>query len=164
MPRINHANEWAVLGAALDAFNALETRMEDVICAHLAPRADRVEFLRSQILHNSSLPFGAKVRVVLSVARDLKVKKLSRDKFHRALSIRNALAHGDSRRHVRENRNALRQEPIGEFIVVRAVSGDGRIEERPKSVAIAELMSLLEILGGELTRLQDAIVGGRDAV
>lgn len=157
MTNIDQVREWKVLGAALDSFNYLESRMEDLILAYVKPRHDKMAFMRDQLLHNSALSFGAKVKVILAIARECGGPKPSRDKFHRALSIRNALAHGDSVRSVRKAGKIAAKAPYGEFLIVRSVKGDGSIEERPRSVAIAELMQLIEELRESLKTLAESI-------
>jgi hypothetical protein len=151
--QLDFRREYAVLGAALDSFNELESRMEDLICAYILPRPDRVAFIRDQVLHNSSISFGSKIRIVLSISKAVGGPRLSRDKFHRALSIRNALAHGDSARHVKVNLNALRPEPYGPYLVVRSIKGDGEITEQPKGAAVTELMGILEELREQIDKL-----------
>lgn len=154
---MNHQREWKLLGAVLDRFNLLEASMTRIIVAYVRPAEGRGSFLANQILHNVNVSFGAKVRLILSVSRETGGPKLSRDKLHKLLNIRNALAHGDSASALRVNRNALRVEPYGEYLVIQTIKGDGSVEEKPRATAIAEFMTLIEDLQSQLDALAERV-------
>jgi hypothetical protein len=163
MDRVRIDREWKVLGVVLDQFNALEQRIASIICAYVAPSPDRAKFVTDRLLHNSVLPFGAKVKLLLAIARDVKGPKKLKDPLHRMLHIRNALAHGHVMAGYRNNHNALLR-PVGPYLVIESLTGDGSVEEKDRSAAVAEFAGLLEKVNVSLSDLEKRVAGrGSDA-
>jgi hypothetical protein len=157
MHQVNVPNEWKVTGALLDTFNALETKLSLIIADFVRPPKDRFAFLQRQVLHNSSVTFGGKVKLVLAIARSTKGPKLKREDFHRMLHIRNALAHGDTTALTRKNVNALLPFPIGEYLVIETLKGDGTVEEKLRGPAIAEFMMIFNRIWPQVIALHEKV-------
>ena len=54
--------------------NIVETKMKRVIAAFIKAPSERSSFVDSYLLNNATVPFGAKVKLVLAISRALSVK------------------------------------------------------------------------------------------
>ena len=134
--------EWKTLGLALDQFNALEHKIAKIIAKYIGADPGRGEFLENVVLNNAVVSFGSKVKLLLTVARDTSGPKITKDKYHRLLNIRNAFAHGNMMKGFRVNVNALRAEQYGPYLVVETLRGDGTVEEKLRAEAMSEFLTL----------------------
>ena len=157
MPSVNLKREWQVLGVVLDRFNSIEHTMARIISAFVRPEAGRGKFFDKHVLHNSIIPFASKIRLVLAINREVGGHKLDKDKLHKLLNTRNALAHGYSAASVRENLNALAPMPLGEYLIVETLRNDGSLQERPRQAAIAEFIKVSDEVRSELKQLLERV-------
>ena len=157
MKELDYAREWKVLGAVLSRFNELERQLASIVSAYIAPDPSKSQFVLRQLLHNSTVSFAAKVRLVLAITKDVHGPKLNRDNFHRILNVRNALAHGIGPMSFRKNVNALNSAPYGEYLTVETLRGDGSVEERPTAQVTAEFIDLVAKLTAQLLQLNEKL-------
>jgi hypothetical protein len=153
MKLLDIPEEWKTLGLALDQFNALEHEIAKVIAQFVGASPARTGFVEDVVLHNAVVSFGSKVKLLLTVARESKGPKPTKDKLHRLLNIRNAFAHGHMIKGLRVNINALRAEPYGPYLIVETLKGDGTVEEKARSEVMAEFLALLQEVGTEVEAL-----------
>jgi hypothetical protein len=157
MKGVDPRHEWETLGLLLDEFNTLEHEMAQVICSFLKPAAERAEFLETIVLHNAVAPFAAKVKMLLAIAKVTSGPRLDRDKFHRLLNIRNAFAHGRTIAGLRINRNALRDEPHGAYLIIETLLGDGSFKQEVRAAAAGDAFRLLEELRKSVETLKQHV-------
>jgi hypothetical protein len=153
--------EWKTLGLVLDQFNALERKVAKLIRSYIQPSEARSSFVEETLLHNTCVPFGSKVKLLLCICRDLGGPQLNRESFHRILNIRNALAHGHTLDGLRVNANALRPEPYGAYLVIETVKGDGSTKQELRATAIADFFRLHGEIEAECARLEKALEESR---
>lgn len=153
MADLDIREEWKTLGLALDQFNALEHKIAKIIAQYVGANPARTEFLENVVFNNAIISFGSKVKLLLTVARESNGPKLTKDKYHRLLNIRNAFAHGNMIKGLRVNRNSFRAEPYGPYLVVETLRGDGTVEEKLRADAMSEFLTLEQELEAEVNAL-----------
>ena len=133
-----------------------------MIALYVQAAPTKASFVEDVILHNAVVSFGSKVKLLLTVARESKGPKPTKDKLHRLLNIRNAFAHGNMIKGLRVNRNALRSEPYGPYLIVETLKGDGTVDEKLRADAMSEFLTLVQEVGAEVDALA-AHLNGTDA-
>ena len=114
--------------------------MKRVIEAFIEPSPDRSEFVLSYLLNNATIPFGAKVKIVLAIAKRLSVK-VDRNAFHTLLSRRNAFAHQDHLSSIRVITDSEDYPDIS--FVVESIKGSGELETVTHARAFSQFMGAL---------------------
>lgn len=76
----------------IDRTALIENIINQVIVGYCKPRKEAWEFMWSIVLDTSVMYFGAKVKVVMAVAREMGFK-LEKNALHRVIATRNAFAH-----------------------------------------------------------------------
>ncbi|SCZ63074.1 hypothetical protein [Thiohalomonas denitrificans] len=117
--------------------NIVETKMKRVIEAFINPSPDRSEFVVSYLLNNATIPFGAKVKVILAIAKRLFVR-VDRNAFHTLLSRRNAFAHQDHLSSIRVITDSEDYPDVS--FVVESIKGSGELEIVTQERVFAEFM------------------------
>ena len=74
--------------------NIVETTMKQVMATFINAPSNRNDFVNSYLLNNATVPFGAKVKLIMFIAKFLSVN-VDRNALHTLLSRRNAFAHQD---------------------------------------------------------------------
>jgi hypothetical protein len=123
------------LATVIRATNIIESKMKRAIIAYLKVPPEREIFAVSQLLNNAVTPFGAKLKLILTISRDLS-SPLDREALHTMLSRRNAFAHQDHLQSIKIVQTA------GEFpevtCVVESLRGSGELEVVTQEQAFAE--------------------------
>lgn len=87
--------EWKMIGFVIAQFNELELLLTKILSKYIAPATEKEEFVNRQLLNNSVVSFGAKTKLLISITKSSNVGEVDRNKLHRILSLRNAIAHND---------------------------------------------------------------------
>jgi hypothetical protein len=90
----DHSPDEQQLLFVIRSTNIIETKIKRLIASFTKTPSDRLDFVVSYLLSNSIISFGAKVKLVLFIAKNLSVK-IDRQALHTLLSRRNAFAHQD---------------------------------------------------------------------
>jgi len=135
-------HEWAMVGMVIDHFNQLEHTITEIITIYISPKDSRVEYFKNNLMNNSIISFGAKVKLLLGINKQEKLVKLNRDSFHRILSVRNAIAHNDIATKLKIEIPEDPYDDISTYIIMDRMKGDGSIETIPKSQAFSEFYEL----------------------
>jgi uncharacterized protein YhhL (DUF1145 family) len=117
------------------ATNIVETRMKRVIAAFIKAPAERSSFVESYLLNNATVPFGAKVKLVLFIAKSLSVK-VDRAALHILLSRRNAFAHQDHLESIRVVTGADGAPDVS--FVIESIKTSGELETVTHAQAFAD--------------------------
>lgn len=132
------------------ATNVVETIMKRVISAFIEAPDHRLEFVNSYLLNNSTMSFGAKVKLILAIAKELSLK-VDKNAFHVLLSRRNAFAHQDHLESVR-----LMSQPDGTAnvsFVVESIKSSGTLEAVTQEQAFSEFMRAQAVVQTDLNKL-----------
>jgi len=136
--------EWNLIGLVVSQFNNLELTMTKIISKYIQPKHERLEFVEKNLLNNSIVSFGAKVKLISAISRIEKLGSVDRDKLQRLLAIRNAIAHNDVISNIRTHIPDDPDEDIFRYIVMDRMKSDGSIETLPKSEAYGEFLMLYD--------------------
>ena len=99
--------------------------MKEVIADYLQIPAERRSFAEAFLLHNSSVSFAAKAKLILAIAKELNVR-IDKNAMHTMLSRRNAFAHQD---HLSSIRVVKDQNGVPDVsYVVESIMGSGQLE------------------------------------
>ena len=82
----------------IDRAALIENIINQIIVGYSKPRKDAWEFMWSNVLDTSVMSLGAKVKVVMAVAREMGFD-LEKNALHRVIALRNAFAHHASDAH-----------------------------------------------------------------
>jgi hypothetical protein len=117
--------------------NITETKMKAVINEYLQIPAERRSFAEEFLLHNSSVSFAAKAKLILAIANELNVK-IDKNDMHTMLSRRNAFAHQD---HLSSIRVVKDHNGVPEVsYVVESIKGAGQLEVVTQKQAYEEFV------------------------
>lgn len=147
-------NEWKLIGLVVSQFNNLELTMTRIISKYIQPKNERPEFVEKNLLNNSNVSFGAKVKLITAISKSEELGKIDRDKLQRLLAIRNAIAHNDVISNIRTHIPDDPDEDIYRYIVMDRMKSDGTVETLPKSKAYGEFLMLYE----EVTKEVEAVL------
>ena len=134
--------------------NIVETKMKRAIAAFIKTPLDRFDFVVSYLLNNATVPFGAKVKVVLAIARSLSVK-VDREALHMLLSRRNAFAHQDHLESIRVVTGPDSYPDVS--FVVESIKGSGELETVTQTRAFSEFMEAYSKVDADLDALLTAL-------
>ncbi|WP_257311274.1 hypothetical protein [Geothrix fuzhouensis] len=132
-------------GVIVERFSEIEQLINTVIFNYIAPILDAEKFVKLNLLDNSVVSFGAKIKLLQVINKNINGDFINRDKFHRLLSIRNAFAHNNVG-------NNLEIEPSEEnlseiYFYIESMKGDGSIVRTRRDDAYTEFWALyLELL------------------
>ena len=79
----------------IDRAALIENIINQVIVGYCKPRKDAWEFMWSVVLDTSVMSLGAKIKVVMAVAHEVKFD-LEKNALHRVIALRNSFAHHSS--------------------------------------------------------------------
>lgn len=136
--------------------NIVETKMKKIITAFIRTPPERVDFVHGYLLNNATLPFAAKVKLVLSIAKSLSIA-VDREAMHTLLSRRNAFAHQDHLTSIRIVNDSRGHPDVG--FVVESIRGSGELETVTHDKAMAEFLQAL----GQVEVDLDALLGALGA-
>jgi len=136
------------------ATNIVETKMKRVVAAFVNAPSERSSFVESYLLNNATVPFGAKVKLVLAISRALSIK-VDREAMHVLLSRRNAFAHQDHLTSVRVLNGADGYPDVS--FVVESIKASGELEMVTQARAFAEFMDAYTTVEADLDALLDAL-------
>ena len=147
-----YEKDWKLIGFVLTQFNQIELLATEIISLYISPQASAVQFLDKKLLNNSIVSFGSKIKLLLSIAESCNYKGLDRDKLHRMLALRNAIAHNDQnyKFHIPEDP----EEDCQQYFVVEYFKSNGSVEEITKSKVYSEILSLHQDLEKSLRELR----------
>ena len=136
------------------ATNIVESKMKQVIYTFIQAPTERVDFVESHLLNNATIPFGAKVKLVLFIAKSLSVK-VDREAMYTLLSRRNAFAHQDHLKSVRIVTDGRGYPDVS--LVVESIKNSGELETVTQSRAAAEFMAAYGTVDADLDALLTAM-------
>ena len=87
---------------------------------------------------------AAKTKLVFAINNDLSLAPLDRNRFHRLLAIRHAFAHNDVLSGFEIDIPEDLESPIGDYVVMESIKGDGSIERLRRDTAFEEFYSPYE--------------------
>ena len=150
-------NEWKMIGFVIAQFNELELLMTKILSKYISPASEREEFVYRQLLNNSVVSFGAKVKLLVSITKSNNIGEVDRNKLHRILSLRNAIAHNDViskfSTHIPEDWD----EDIVHYFVADRMKSDGNIETINKSELYGQFLMLHDELGKQLETIYENV-------
>jgi len=134
---MEHEKEEEHLVFVIRATNAVETKMKKIISSFIKTPDEKMEFVNSYLLNNSTMPFGSKVKLIIYLAKELGVK-VNRESFHTMLSRRNAFAHQDHFESIRVIEDGEGYPDVA--FIVESIKGSGSLEAVTQENAFAEFM------------------------
>jgi hypothetical protein len=136
------------------ATNITETKMKAVIADYLQIPAERRSFAEAFLLHNSSVSFAAKAKLVLAIAKELNVQ-IDKNAMHTMFSRRNAFAHQD---HFSSIRVVKDQNGVPDVsYVVESIKGSGQLEAVTQKQAYEEFVKAYFDVERDLDALTDRL-------
>jgi len=80
-------NEWKLIGLVVSQFNNLELTMTKVISKYIQPNNERLEFVEKNLLNNSNVSFGAKVKLITAISKHEKLGAVRRPPILSSTSV-----------------------------------------------------------------------------
>lgn len=145
--------EWKMIGFIIAQFNELELLMTKILTKYISPSENKKEFVESQMLNNSIISFGSKVKLILHISKNNNFGKVDREMLHRILSIRNAIAHNDIVEKFKTRIPEDFDEDIYHYFVVDRIKGDGSLETINKDKLYGEFFTLHRELDKQLNHI-----------
>lgn len=136
------------------ATNIAETKMKKIISAFIKTPDEKLDFVHSYLLNNSTISFGSKLKLMLFIAKELGVK-VSRESFHSMLSRRNAFAHQDHLESIRVIKDAVKYPDVS--FVVESIKGSGSLETVTQGQAFTEFMKAYVVVEESLDLILEKI-------
>jgi hypothetical protein len=132
------------------ATNITETKMKAVIADYLQIPAERRSFAEAFLLHNSSVSFAAKAKLVLAIAKELNVR-IDKNAMHTMFSRRNAFAHQDHLSSIRvvKDQNGV----LDVSYVVESIKQSGQLEGVTQKQAYEEFVKAYFVVERDLDAL-----------
>ena len=147
--------EWKTIGMIVSQFNALELLITKILTKFISPNEQRKDFVQRQLLNNSVISFGAKVKLLISITKSYDLGKVDRNKLHRILSLRNAIAHNDVVSNLKIHVPEDPDESVSQYFVIDKMKSDGNLETMDKSETYWEFMNLNEELNAQLQKIYE---------
>jgi len=156
--KLDFNNEIELIGDVISQFNNLEWIVDSIIVTFIQPQASAKEFVSKHLIHNSILSFGAKIKLLFAIINFLELEKIDKDKLHRLLALRNAVAHSDligdyEIRSSGSNDNRKHEE----YFVVDQMRSDGSVKTIRKNEVYKEFVTLFVPMQVHLGRLLDSV-------
>ncbi len=143
------------LADVIDKSALIENILCQVIETFCAPRKDRFGFFWSVILDSSIMPMGAKAKVAMAIAQEVKFK-LDQNAIHNVMSLRNAFAHQPTNSHPVLVVGKTREEDEM-HLQLQILSNSGKISMKRRQNALAEFNESYKDAKGSLVALLQAI-------
>jgi len=154
MKRIDFPQEHKTVGELLDEFNRIEKFIAFHIVSYVSPPPEKYGYVYNLMLHNSIIPFGAKLKLLLALVRETNGPKIVRDDFHKLVNLRNAFAHGYMAPRVRRRGGTSSTDSEETYLVVETLASDGSFIEVANEKAIEDFRELLKRTNAQLKALQ----------
>ena len=132
--------QWKLVGIVLEQFNNLELLATKILTVYVSPLEKRRDFFSKILLNNAVLPFGAKAKLLVAINNREKLVKLDKNKIHRILAIRNAIAHNEIATRFQRIIPEDPEEPISSYFELDSVKSDGSLETIDRDHALREFM------------------------
>jgi hypothetical protein len=140
----------------IDRAALVENMFNQVIVGYCRPPRGACEFMWSVVLDTSVMSLGAKVRVVLAVAQEMRIA-VEKDALHSVISLRNAFAHHATHAHPVLEVPAKRGDKTVAYKELWVLGSSGKIRRLPRHEALADFTAQYEKARTSLTELIDAI-------
>jgi hypothetical protein len=109
------------------------------------------------MLNNSITSFASKVKLVINISKNNNIEKIDREKPHRILSLRNAIAHNDVIEKFKTHIPEDLEEDIYHYFVVDRIKGDGSLETVNKEQFYGEFLSLYADIEKQLNAIYENV-------
>ena len=144
------------IGAVIDRANLLESKMVYLIDLYVGPSGVGRDFLRSKVLHNSILSYGAKIKLIAAIDKAVGKGTVNIELLHKVGKIRNAFAHGQLAASVRPQRNP-ESASVDYKMVVETLTNDLSVMEIDRLRAVDTFRESSDTLLAQLEILEDKI-------
>jgi hypothetical protein len=142
-------------GIVVERFSEIEKLINTIIFDYVSPTTDAEDFVKINLLDNSVVSFGSKVKLLQVINRNLRVKLVNPDKYQRLLSLRNAFAHNNINQNLEIESNETKMADI--YFFIESMKGDGTMRRLRRTDAFKEFISLFKELKPLLNELSNTI-------
>lgn len=139
----------------VDRTALIENLLNQIVVSYCGPRKEAVEFMWSVVLDTSVMSIGAKVKIVMAVAQEIRFK-LRKDALHTVMSLRNAFAHHATDSHVVFAIGA-KPEDMHVYHQLWILGSSGKISRKRRDEALEEFNLAYRVAKESLVELRDVV-------
>lgn len=139
----------------IDRTALIENILNQIITNHSSPREDAKMFFWTVLLDSSVIALGSKVKVVMSIAKELNVD-ISPTSLHKLISLRNSFAHHSLNSHptIYLKKETLQDEFHN---TLHVLSQSGSVNKKTRSEALNEFNALFKTCKDCLLALNEKV-------